>query len=280
VTPRANPASADVDRRSSAVSCSVESDRAQGAATAAAIEKKSTISKRRAAKFNVRLAFCTWPENCGTLKGRCLPSNSSRLFDELAVTEPAALSPDLLTLVQLFYSDPTRLGTFEEVSSGQMARDYRMLLAHQDHMTVTVERYHNCPVDVEVLETQLDDRHYARKILLRRQSDKAVVQFGIVRLDFTYIEPDVRKKIESQSMPLGRILINHNVMRDVHLSQLWKVTPGADLQKLFGLPSAVPSYGRTAVIDCNGEPAIELLEIVTPLGEILEGLGIRENVSQ
>jgi len=182
-----------------------------------------------------------------------------------------------MTLVQLFYSDVAELGTFEEVSSGQMARDYRMLLAHQDHMTVTVERYHNCPVDVEVLETQLDDRHYARKILLRRQSDRAVVQFGIVRLDFAYVDDEVRKKIESQTTPLGRILINHNVLRDVHLSQLWKVTPGSDLQRHFNLPSAVPSYGRTAVIDCNGEPAIELLEIVTPLGEILEGLGIREN---
>jgi chorismate-pyruvate lyase len=141
-------------------------------------------------------------------------------------------------------------------------------------MTVTVERYHNCPVDVEVLATQLTDQHYARKILLRRQSDRAVVQFGIVRLDFAFVSEEIRRQIESQEIPLGRILINHNVLRDVHLLQLWKVTPGVDLQRLFGLPTPVPSYGRTAVIDCDGQPAIELLEIVTPLREILEGLGI------
>jgi chorismate-pyruvate lyase len=192
------------------------------------------------------------------------------------VPDSAPTSPDLATLVRLFYRDLADLGAFEEVTSAQMARNYRMLLAHQDHMTVTVERYHNCPVDVEVLETELTDHHYSRKILLRRQSDRAVVQFGIVRLDFAFVSDEVRKQIESQTIPLGRILIDHNVLRDVHLSKLWKVTPAADLQQLFNLPTAVPTYGRTAVIDCNGEPAIELLEIVTPLEEILEGLGIRE----
>lgn len=183
--------------------------------------------------------------------------------------------PDLHTLAGLFYGDFSELGSFEEVTSGEMVRNYRMLLAHQDHMTVTVERYHNCPVDVDVLATQLTEDHYARKILLRRQSDHAVVQFGIVRLDFAYVSDEVRREIESQSIPLGRILINHNVLRDVHLAKLWKVTPGSDLQRLFNLPSPVASYGRTAVIDCDGMPAIELLEIVTPLEEILEGLGIR-----
>ena len=187
---------------------------------------------------------------------------------------PAELS-DLTSLVRLFFAGVEDLGRFEEVSSAEMARNYRMLLAHQDHMTVTVERYHNCPVDVDVLDTALTDHHYARKILLRRRTDGAVVQFGIVRINFAFIGDDVRQLIESQTVPLGRILINHNVFRDVHLSRLWKVTPAAELQQHFSLPTAVPSYGRTAVIDCNGEPAIELLEIVTPLEEILEGLGIR-----
>jgi chorismate-pyruvate lyase len=182
---------------------------------------------------------------------------------------------DLSTLVRLFYPSLADLGEFEAVSSAEMARNYRMLLAHQDHMTVTVERYHNCPVDVDVLSTQLTDTHYARKILLRRQTDREVVQFGIVRLDFAFVTEEIRQQIESQSIPLGRILINHNVLRDVHLSQLWKVTPGPDLQRLFNLPTPVPSYGRTAVIDCDGRPAIDLLEIVTPLEEVLEGLGIR-----
>jgi chorismate-pyruvate lyase len=185
--------------------------------------------------------------------------------------------PILNSLTELFYADLAELGKFEEVSSDVMARDYRMLLAHRDHMTVTVERYHNCPVNLEVVEAVSDGHHYARKILLRRQSDNAVVQFGIVRIDFRYVADDVRTQIESKSTPLGRILINHNVLRDVHLGALWRVTPGPDLQRHFGLSDPVVTYGRTALIECDGQPAIELLEIVAPLAEILEGLGLQSN---
>jgi chorismate-pyruvate lyase len=177
----------------------------------------------------------------------------------------------------LFYADLAELGKFTEVSSELMARDYRMLLAHRDHMTVTVERYHNCAVNLEVVEAVSNGRHYARKILLRRETDNAVVQFGIVRIDFRCVADNVRKQIESKSIPLGRILINHNVLRDVHLGALWRVTPGPDLQRHFGLSDPVVTYGRTALIECAGQPAVELLEIVAPLAEILEGLGLQTN---
>jgi len=181
------------------------------------------------------------------------------------VSDARALTPDLDTLVALFYRRPEALGHFEEVDSHDLERDFRMLLAHDSHMTVTVERFHNGPVDVRVLETRLDGDHYSRKILLTRKSDGAVVQFGIMRLDFSCVTPTVRREIESQQTPLGRILIEHNVLREVHLTRLYKVTPGEDLQKLFGMRPGQITYGRTALIHFDGEPAVELLEIVTPV---------------
>jgi chorismate-pyruvate lyase len=65
-------------------------------------------------------------------------------------------------------------------------------------------------------------------------------------------------------VPLGRVLIEHNVMRNVRLLSLWQIEPGAELRQLFKLPEAERCYGRTALIYCNGVPAVELLEIVTP----------------
>ncbi len=181
------------------------------------------------------------------------------------MTDAHAVTPDLGTLVTLFYPRPEQLGHFETVDSHDLARDYRMLLAHDSHMTVTVERFHNGPVDVRVLETQLTGNHYARKILLVRQSDAAVVQFGIMRLDFACVSPEVRREVESQSTPLGRILIEHNVLRKVHLTKLWRVTPGEDLRRHFNVAADAVTYGRTAIIECDGEPAVELLEIVAPV---------------
>jgi chorismate-pyruvate lyase len=179
------------------------------------------------------------------------------------VTCPA--TPDLQALIGLFYDDSESLARFEEVQSQDIPGKYRELLAHNDHMTVTVESFHDCRVDVDVLDTRLTGTHYARKILLRRQSDGRVVQFGIVRLNFDYLPPEVRDEIQAQQTPLGRVLIERDVMRTVQLVALWKVEAGRELCELLGVPNAAVTYGRTAVIYCNGDPAVEVLEVVTPV---------------
>lgn len=173
-------------------------------------------------------------------------------------------TPDLETLVDLFYGSLDELGDFTEVDEAEMPEVYHGLLAHDKHMTVTVEAFHGGPVDVEVLDVHQTATHYSRKILLKRQRDGVVVQFGIVRLNLDYLGPEVRREIESQHTPLGRVLIQHNVLRTVRLLTLWKITPGEELRKLFGLGKPHTCYGRTALIYCNGIPAVELLEIVTP----------------
>ena len=68
----------------------------------------------------------------------------------------------------------------------------------------------------------------------------------------------------SESIPLGRVLIDHNVLREVQLSSLWKLQPGEELRRILNTSEGQLIYGRTALIYCNGEPAVELLEIVTP----------------
>ena len=196
----------------------------------------------------------------------------------MPAADPPASSADLPTpylpdLVGLFYERPGDLGTFEQIQSAGIPQPYRRLLAHNKHMTETVEQFHGSKVDVQVLATRRDNGFYSRKILLTRQSDGQVVQFGIPRLNMAYLDEEVRREIESETKPLGRVLIEHNVLREVQFAGLWRIEPGPDLCRMFGL-AAQPAvkntvqtvYGRTALIYCNGEPAIELLEIVTPQG--------------
>ena len=174
-------------------------------------------------------------------------------------------TPELDALLDLFFQDRAELAAFHEVSELEMPLDARRLLAHDQHMTVTVEDFHRSAVSVEVLQTHITPTHYSRKIRLRRNSDGEVVLFGLVRLSLAVLSPEVRAEIESQRTPLGHILIKHNVLRTVRLLSLWRVTPAAELCRLMNLQSEQECYGRTALIYCDGVPAVELLEIVAPV---------------
>ncbi len=180
----------------------------------------------------------------------------------IAVPSLPPVTPDLDELVDLFYDNRDQLGRVTRVSSSDMPPVFGELLDHNSHMTVTVERHHGSPVEVQVLKTRRDDSHYSRKILLRRQSDQRVVQFGIVRLELASLAPEVLEEIQAEATPLGRILIQHQVMRQVQLAALWRIEPGPDLQRLLDCKPDDPVYGRTALIFCNDHPAVELLEVV------------------
>ena len=173
--------------------------------------------------------------------------------------------PDPSELISLFHDSVEELGQFEPVDVAHLPDSFRALLAHHDHMTVTIEAWHNSLVDVRVLSEHRDGNLYARQILLTRQRDHGVVQYGIMRIDLSGLPEIVRLEIESHALPLGRIMIRHHLMREVELEQLYRITPGPTLKAFLKLPDGSPRelYGRTARILVEGEPAVELLEIVT-----------------
>lgn len=176
------------------------------------------------------------------------------------------LIPDLPSLTGLFYPSRDALGVFSEVGVEEVPQPYRRLLAHNDHMTVAVEEFYQTPVNVRVLQRQMTPTHYAREILLARQTDGEVVQYGLMRVDFAYLPPQVQDEIRCERTPLGRILIEHNVLRRVQLFSLRRVELRNVLRAHFSHPNGATTYGRTALIECNQAPAVELLEIIAPLG--------------
>ncbi|MCG8450485.1 MAG: hypothetical protein MI725_13025 [Pirellulales bacterium] len=173
------------------------------------------------------------------------------------------MATTISTLSDLFFSSLEELGAFEPVEASDLPDAYQSLLAHHDHMTVTVEAWYNSLVDVRVLAEHREQDFYARKIVLALQRGNRVVQFGIMKIDLAGLPEIVRMEIESQALPLGRIMIRHHLMREVELCQLWRVRPGPELRLQLQLEEENVIYGRTARILVSGEPAVELLEIVT-----------------
>lgn len=143
------------------------------------------------------------------------------------------------------------------------------LLVHHEHMTLALQRFNGSPVDVHVHEEHLsaDGQFYTRKISLTPQNDPGrVVEWGIVRLDFRYMDDAVRQEILFKQKPLGAILVKHDVHRRIKPRFFLRFPPGGPVPRLFGAADADPVYGRLGTIYCDEEPAIELLEIVTGVG--------------
>jgi chorismate-pyruvate lyase len=161
------------------------------------------------------------------------------------------------SLCGLFYDTPAEVGLFEEVAAGDLPDQFKALLAHDDHMTVTVEAWHNSLVRVQVLEERRDKDLYARRIVLSLQRDGMPVQYGIMRINLAGLPQIVRMEIESQALPLGHL------MRRVELLNLWRVSAGPELRKHLKVERGAVCFGRTARILFNNVPSVELLEIVT-----------------
>jgi hypothetical protein len=75
----------------------------------------------------------------------------------------------------------------------------------------------------------------------------------------------VKKEILAGIVPLGRVLIQHNVLRHVDLGAILRFTAGPGLATRLQMKEGQVTYGRMATIFCNGSPAIDLLEISAPL---------------
>jgi hypothetical protein len=174
---------------------------------------------------------------------------------------------ELRSLTDLFPDPEPLMLRADHIPSSVTPEPYKTLLVHEHHMTVTMETYHRSPVEVRVLARRRDGDAYARKILLLKQGTQTVVQFGIVRFNLSYVTEPVRREILSEQTPLGRILINHNVLRHIDVGAILEITAGPGLARLLKMPEGAVTYGRLATIFCNRQPAVDLLEISAPAAQ-------------
>ncbi len=186
------------------------------------------------------------------------------------------------------FRPPQEVGQLQEVTPSLVPEPFRQLLDHRSHMTVAMERFHGQPVSLGVVavadrEDSAVASHpfsYAREILLRcpsvnpalfptgprtQSEEGSVVQYGVVGIALERLPPLIAAEIVRGQRPLGRILIEAGLHRDVRDVRLLKFWPGPHLTALFGGAAGRPvpmTYGRVATIDVTGRPVLRLLEVV------------------
>jgi len=131
-------------------------------------------------------------------------------------------------------------------------------------MTVKLEASHQCLVDVRVLAEWRDEASYARNSILARQGNGAALQFGIMRIWLADLPATATSQITVERVPLGRVLIQHKLLREVELIALWRIVPGPALRKHLQLAIGQAIFGRSAQILVDERPTVQVLEIVAP----------------
>ena len=147
----------------------------------------------------------------------------------------------------------------------EMPEPYLTLLVHANHMTVTVEGFYDQPVNVKVLESRILGEVYSRQILLSLSRDGRVVQFGVVRINLAVLPEIVRREILAGGTPLGRVLIQNQVLTRVQPAGYLTLAANADFAEWFAIPAGTSLYGRLGVIYAGERPAIEVLEVLAPI---------------
>jgi chorismate-pyruvate lyase len=174
-------------------------------------------------------------------------------------------APTFDHLYRLFPDSPDRPSAVE-VPADELPEPYHNLLVHSHHMTVTVERFYGSPVDVRVLACRRAGHEYARKILLAlKGAPRNVVQFGLVRINLGVCPEPVRNAIVEGKTPLGRVLIQHDMLRRIEPVAFLRAVLSPTMAEWFRVPAGTETFGRIGVIYTGDRPAVEVLEILCPV---------------
>lgn len=91
------------------------------------------------------------------------------------------------------------------------------------------------------------------------------MQFGLVRIDLGVCPDAVRDAIVAGQTPLGRVLIEHDMLRRVEPVAFLRVSLSREMADWFRVPAGRETFGRLGVIYTGERPAVEVLEILSPL---------------
>ncbi|MGL4464435.1 MAG: hypothetical protein ACRC1K_19965 [Planctomycetia bacterium] len=168
-----------------------------------------------------------------------------------------------LRLLLAFFGESTPPQCRETLAAA-VPEPYRRLLVHQNHMTVTLEQYIGAKVRVRPYQVHQQGDLYGRKLDLFSEANGQLVMTGLMLFNFSFSTPVVREQIVSQAAPIGRILIENDILREITAESFLQIDADDPLVKRFELSTPRPAFGRLATIFCDKKPAVDLLEIVNP----------------
>lgn len=161
---------------------------------------------------------------------------------------------------------------FESVEPASLPEPYRHLLVHDADMTGRLTAFHNETIGLRVIEENVLREVLARRIVLFATITGKEVEFGGIIIYLNRFESDVRNLIEEGKIPLGRILVNHQVEFIRSPTHYLKVVADDMIAECLATQAGIELYGRKSKLsNSEGEVLAEIVEVLPPIKEEEEG---------
>jgi len=179
---------------------------------------------------------------------------------------PAAVDTELLYPLTLFRRNGGGpLPEFEIVDGPEMEEPYRQLLVHNGDMTSRLEAFHGGNLVLELLHREHTPSAYRREVVLRLEKNGLPVEYGAIEIDLDSFEPDLRRQILEEHLPLGGLLNQYKIRYRSRPRAFFRIRVDAAMNALFGAPGPDGFLGRSnELLGEDGRVLARIVEVLRP----------------
>ena len=180
---------------------------------------------------------------------------------------PEEKAPPWADLLARFYQQAgLSLPRIVCLDSGQLPVPSRRLLAHNNDMTPTLERYYGERVALQVCHHERAGDLYLREVVLALAESGSPVEYGAIRIHLKQFSGPVQDRILSNEFPFGRILQEEGIAHLGWPQAFFSIAADARMRRLLDVDRAQPLYGRRNVLlDGRRRLLAEVIEILAPV---------------
>jgi hypothetical protein len=153
----------------------------------------------------------------------------------------------------------------ERMLGSALPEPYRRLLAHDNDMTPTLERFYGRRIRLRLLRRELEENAYLREVALDLVDASRSVEYGVIRVFLHRFPERARQFILEEQRPLGEILQSEAIAHIGWPQAFFRAEADARMGAILRLRGPGALYGRrNLLLDGHRQVLAEVIEVLAP----------------
>jgi chorismate-pyruvate lyase len=152
------------------------------------------------------------------------------------------------------------------ITANEMPEPHQTLLAHDNDMTPTLEKFFGETTELEVICKEQNGAQLLRQVVLVTERSRQHIEFGGILISLSEFSGNALDQIRQCHIPLGTILMQNKIPHQGHPSAYFKLIADDRIMKSLNMAQPEEVYGRCNTISSpRGVPLARIVEILPPL---------------